>query len=386
MRIIKRCGSCGTHTTDCPTHGKSNLKFQGIVELGYQGGRRQRRTRTFDREAKARDWGATVEADARHGEYVEPSEQPLERYLEGWLETAHLGRKPSTVRSYKDAFTNHVYPVIGTYKLRELKAPTIRTVYTEMIAKGLTPKTAKNVHAGLRKALGDAVRDGLLRANPADHAFDGIKVTKKQLSSWSTDELGRFLSGLAQHRLADEFEFAALTGCRRGEVLGLRWADVDLDSGVVTIHQTVIRDGKNGIGISTPKSSHSSQPFTLEPGLVDMLKKHRVEQSQRRMALGAAWVDNDLIFDRGDGRWHDPDVMSQRFNALLDGLDVPTIRFHDLRHTIARSLLSSGNSAQLVSQLLRHHSPSFTLHQYGDVDQGQEAAAVADVRRAASGQ
>ena len=389
MRIVKRCRSCGHEVAagakDCPTHGGASLAFVAVVDLPRVGGKRRRKKRTFAREREAKAWAASLESQVRRHEYSEPSEQRLDDYLDGWLEASELRIKPSTLASYRTAFAKHIVPAIGHLRLREITAPDLRAIYAAMVRAGLSAKTARNTHVAARKALGDAVRDGLLTRNPADAAFD-LKVTKPRIRAWGPDDLSRFLAAIEGHKYARLFELMSLTGLRRGEGLGIPWSAVDLDATEITIEQTLIRDGDNGVAISpTPKSEESRRVVELDAGLVALIRAQRKDQLERRMTLGDGWTDTGLVFDRGDGRHIDPDVASQDFAKIVARAELPPLTIHQLRHTLATLMIEGGESIKVVQETLGHASASTTMDTYSSVRSGEKARAAAEIRKRITG-
>jgi integrase len=221
----------------------------------------------------------------------------------------------------------------------------------------------------------------LLRANPADAAFD-LKVTKPRIGAWGPEDLARFLEIIEGHKYSRTFELIAMSGMRRGEALGIPWSAVDLDAGTITIEQTLIRDGDNGVGISpTPKSEESRRVIELDADLVALLRTQRRDQLERRMVLGDGWIGSGLVFDRGDGHWIDPDTFSQTFARVVTRTGLPSIPLKGLRHTIATIMIEAGESIKLVQEMLGHADAATTMNVYSHVRSGQQARATADVRK-----
>jgi integrase len=245
-------------------------------------------------------------------------------------------------------------------------------------ASGLAPKTVHNVHICLRKALGDALADGRIRKNPADRAHAKPK-DRPEMLTWTGDELAAFLNLTAQERDFPLYQLAAATGMRRGELLGLRWREVDFDAGRVSIRQQWTRHG-SGLAFGPPKSEKSKRTIDIDTDTLAILRERRERQLFERRAWGAAYrTDLDLVFCDADGSPQDPSVIGRRFgrrvrDKALGG--IPAIRLHDLRHTHATLLLEDGVDVKTVSERLGHDSIQTTLELYGPVTPLMRASAA----------
>jgi integrase len=166
-----------------------------------------------------------------------------------------------------------------------------------------------------------------------------------------------------------------MTGMRRGEILGLRWIDVDIDHGTLAVVQARVR-GDRAVETTTPKTDRGRRSIDVDPITVNHLKRHRKRQIADRLEAGPAWTETDLVFTRTDGVPLDPDVISQRFNRIVKDAGLRRIRFHDLRHTQATLWLKSGEPTHVVSRRLGHASEAFTLRQYAHVLPGQQREAA----------
>jgi integrase len=183
------------------------------------------------------------------------------------------------------------------------------------------------------------------------------------MKMWTAGELRAFLEHSAEDRLYPAFLLACTTGARRGEIAGLRWRDVDLPGARLAVTQTLIALG-NKPAFSTPKTARSRRQIALDSGTVGALREHRVRQVEERLAWGPAYQDNDLVFCREDGAPLNPAVLSERFERLAREVDLPRLRFHDLRHTFASLALQAGIHPKVVSERLGHASVAITLDTY----------------------
>ena len=332
---------------------------------------------------------ASLQGELHRGTYVEPSRQTLGVFLDEWLPAMRSTIKPTTYTSYSHVLA-HARDRIGEVPLRDLGAPQLNALYAELLTAGrkdgsggLAPRTVRYCHTVLHRALRDAVRWGLLARNPtelADPPRESADAhdSKRGMQVWDADTLRAFLAATADHRLYPAFVLAASTGMRRGEVLGLRWQDVDLEAGRLSVAQGLVTVGYE-VQFSTPKTKRSRRRVELDPDTVAVLRSWRARQLAERMAWGPAWTDTGLVVTQEDGTWVHPHSLSAAFGrAVRSAPGVDPIRFHDLRHTHATLLLSANVHPKVVSERLGHATTAITLDTYSHVTEtmGREAAAT----------
>lgn len=249
---------------------------------------------------------------------------------------------------------------------------------------GLDPRTVNYVHTILHRAFRDAVRWGRLARNPAD-AADPPKGKPKSdaIKTWDAATLRSFLESTreAEDRLHPLWVVLATTGMRRGEALGLRWSDVDLDAGRLHLVQTIISiRGKASVG--EPKTLRGRRPIALDPATVAVLKAHRKTMLEERMQLGAAFSDEGLVFHRLDGRCLRPEGVSDTFKRTVNRLDLTPLTLKGLRHTWATLALEQGIHPRVVQERLGHSTIAVTLGIYSHVAptlHDEAAAIIADL-------
>ena len=230
----------------------------------------------------------------------------------------------------------------------------------------LSPKSVRNTHVVLRKALADAERLGLVIRNAAASAKPPV-VRRKEFRTWTADEVRRFFAEVADDRLLAAFVLFATTGMRRGEVLGLRWSDVDLGNAQLAVVHTLTTVDYQPV-ISTPKTKRSRRVVYLDATTIIHLGAHRQRQEIERQAAGPDWCDDlDLVFRDEFGRPLNPDWFSADFGRRLRSSELPKIRLHDLRHTHATLALKAGVHPKIVSERLGHSSIAVTLDLYSHV-------------------
>lgn len=233
---------------------------------------------------------------------------------------------------------------------------------------GLSPRTVAYVHTILHRAFKDAVRWGRLARNPADAADPPRGGRAAEVQAWDAETLRAFLARSLEE--ADRnyalWVLLATTGLRRGEALGLRWSDLDLDAGRVSIVQTVIQI-RAAVSISRPKTSRSRRSLTIDDGTVDALRSHRRTSSEQRLLVGADFADNDLVFRLPNGEPLHPDAVSATFQRQVRRYGLPTLTLHGLRHTWATLALESAVHPRVVQERLGHSTIAITLGIYSHV-------------------
>src|SRR5581483_1375970 len=279
-------------------------------ERSAEGSRRQRSKGGFSSKREAVAYLTTVLESLQSGTYVSPDRTTLGQYLlDLWLPAQKQRLRASTFDDYLRRVTTYIVPHIGGVRLQELDAARLDRFYAHLLTQGgaggrsLSPKTVRNVHVIVRKSLQDAVRKRLITRNPALDA-DAPRVPgpgEREMETWTPEELRVFLKAVRDHFLAPAFVLAASTGMRRGEVLGLRWSDVDLEARTVAVRQTVINVAYEVV-YSEPKTARGRRTISLDDPTVAVLREHRAKQRERRAAHEGSYEDHDLVFARDDGR------------------------------------------------------------------------------------
>lgn len=315
-------------------------------------------------------------------------------YLDEWLARRSSQLRPTTLRCYRQTVDCYLRPHLGRRRLSELDRRTLERVYARLLAAGganggaLAPRTVQLAHAVLHRALRDAQLDGLLEQNPAELARtptrDPHQVEVDDLQVWTAAQATRFLQRVDGHAWRGLWHLALGTGARRGELLGMRWQDVDLDRAQVTIRRalTVVD------GVARLLGTKTSQARTLSVGgsVVDALEQVRTDQVAARRGAGGAWRDRwGLVLTGPDGVHLDPMAVTREFRRLVRTLDVPVIRLHDLRHTHASLLLEQGVAAKVVSERLGHTTIAMTMDIYAHLLPAMDQDAAARLEAALHG-
>ncbi len=322
----------------------------------------------------------------RSGGALSSSTTTVEAFLDEWLKGQAPRLKETTWESYR-VVVNRVNARIGKVKVQSLTPLEIERFYSVLGESGshsggpLSVKSIRNTHTVLRKALSDAERLGLILRNPAASARPPADVRKEQ-KTWGSDELREFLETVAADRLYALYVLLATTGMRRGEALGLRWRDLDLDGAELHIVQTLVAINYQPV-VTTPKTKRSRRLIYLDEGTVGVLRSHRAAHRVERLAAGAVWdSNNDLVFCDELGGMLNPDWISRDFRIKIRQALLRDIRLHDLRHTYATLALKSGVHPKVVSERLGHATVGITLDLYSHVTPaiGRDAADVVAAR------
>ncbi|WP_432047099.1 site-specific integrase [Streptomyces asiaticus] len=334
-----------------------------------------------------------LKADSQKGVPVVTSKLSLGEFLTYWLaNVARLKVRPTTYAAYETLVRIYLAPGLGKKKLARLTARDIRTFLAttartcQCCAQGKdkarperkrrccalgkccksypSDRTVRFLLVLLRAALGHAVREDELPRNVAKNVELGMG-TKREIEPLTVEEGRRLLAAARGNRLWAAYELAVRIGLRRGEVLGLRWKDVDLADGTVTIRQTLQRVGGELL-IAAPKTQRSARRVALPTECVTALRARRAQQQGDRLAAGDKWKDNgsDLVFTTKHGTPIEPRNLNRAFTLLCEKAGVRLVRFHDLRHTCASLLHEQGADARMIMEVLGHSSIRVTMDIY----------------------
>ncbi len=326
--------------------------------------------------------------------YMSPTKLTIEQYLNQWLDGLRL--RPGTMQGYRRNARLHVVPYIGGIQLDKLTSTRLSTLYRQLEKdgfkrgnqagqQGLSPRTVQLVHTLVSSAMKAAVDDGLLIVNPGTRAKPptASEARPPEMSAWSTEQASAFLRWVKDNRDGwQEWHTLLFTGMRRGELVGLRWSDIDLDRATVSVGRSVgvvMLDGHRTMNIGQTKTA-KARVVDLDAGTVGVLREWR----KARGVVGLGLVrQSAYVFGQLDGGHMDPDTLSSRFVRHLTsagralGTDaVPVVRVHDLRHTHATALLRAGTPVKVVSERLGHSDVMTTLRVYQHVMPGMQAQAA----------
>jgi integrase len=291
--------------------------------------------------------------------------QTVAAFLDRWLrDVVKPSVRPKTYDSYLQVVKLYIIPGVGAHQLTGLQPQHVQAMINARLAAGLSPRTVQYLRAILRRALGQALKWGLVARNVAT-LVDPPKSERREMRALSPDEAGRFLAAAQGDRLEALYRVALSIGLRQGEILGLRWEDVDLDGGRLAVRKQLQRiDGKPRL--VDLKTRQSRRTISLPTTLTRALRAHRARQNEERLLLGEKWLGEGwgLVFTSTIGTPLDPRNLTDRYKKLLASADLPAIRFHDLRHSCASLLIAQGVPMEIVKETLGHSQISLTINTY----------------------
>jgi integrase len=309
---------------------------------------------------------------SRHG-WRGPSRLTVADYLRWeWLPGVDIERAATTAALYRTIVEAYLIPRIGGMRLDALSPAVLTSLYADLLRSGarggkpLAPKSVRHVHTTLRKALADAVEARHIAYNPAQSAKAPKVAPTKDPTAWTAQELARFLAQVAGDRLEALWVLAASSGMRRGELLGGRWTDVDLEAGELKVRQTLVAYGSLRV-LKEPKTAASRRTIPLDPRAAAALKLHRKAQAAEKLAAGPAYEDKGLVFADEIGDPLAPESISAAFKRHVREAGLPKLTIHGLRHTYATLGLEAGVDVLYVAGLLGHSSPAITMGIYQHV-------------------
>ncbi len=306
----------------------------------------------------------------------------VEDFLKIWLDGITPVMRPQSMRRYRQAMEDHVMPVLGRRRLTQLLPEDVQRLYAQKLASGLSAPTVRIVHFVLHRALRDAERWGRCARNVAD-LVDPPRLPRKEAPVLTPEQARRVLDAARGHRFEVIFHMALRTGLRRGELLALRWRDVDPDAGIVRVTGTLqpVPLGAEPI-IAEPKSRSARRSISVDPSLAAMLRQHKRLQTAQQAAAGTEWFDGDFIFTNDLGRPIAPMTLLRDWYLLLESIGLPRVPFHTARHTAATLMLSSGVSPRVAAERLGHSTVSITLDRYSHVTESLRRDAAMAIDRA----
>jgi integrase len=350
-----------------------------------QTGKRRRKWHSFKgtkREAQVES--AKLIAAVQTGNYLEPNKITLATLLARWLDHMKSQVTPKSHERYSGIVNQNLNPALGPVLITKLKPVQISAAYSAALASGrrdgaggLAPRTVGHMHRVLKQALGQAVRWELLTRNPAD-AVDPPKVDWKPMQTYDLPQTVEVIEAVRDTPMLIPTVLAVLCGLRRGEICALRWRNVDLIAGQISVVES-LEQTKAGLRFKSPKSG-KGRTVALSATVVDELRSHRVKRAQELLRLGKGLSDDDLVIAHADGSVVQPIYISQHWARTIKATQLAHLRFHDLRHAHATHLLANGIHPKVASERLGHSKVGITLDLYSHVIPGmqEDAAAMVD--------
>jgi integrase len=345
---------------------RGDRRWCAIVDLGWENGKRRRKYFYGKTRSEAADAVHKAIHAKSQGLPIAIERQKLGQFLENWLEQSVRPRvRPRTYESWLLIVRRHIIPTLGVIPLQKVSPQHIRSLLNKKLEDGLSAQTVRHIRTVLRRALGEAVKFEQVVRNAAA-LVDGPRIPHHEIHPLTPEEARVFLESARGERLEALYSVALAVGLRRGEALGLRWNDIDLDGRTLTVSQTVQRtNGK--LQFLEPKTQRSRRTISIPYTVVSALRGHRRRQLEERLAAGPRWQDFGLVFTTRLGTPLEPRNVHRDFKRILARAGVPNQRFHDLRHAAASLLLAQGVSPRVVMELLGHSRIGITMDTYSHV-------------------
>jgi integrase len=321
-----------------------------------------------------------------------PDRVSVSAFLDEWLAGIEHELAPTTAALYRTICTTYISPRIGARRLDSITAKDLTDLYAALSKGGgrggkpLAPKTVRHVHGVLRRAFGYAVEARHVTWNPAAaakppkmrHGVVGADTV------WNADEVRTFLASASEDRLAPLWVLAASSGMRRGELLGVRWGDLDLDGATLQVRSSRVAFGALQV-TKEPKTTRSRRTIPLPDRTVEALRTWKARQARERLAAGTAYADLGLVFADELGGYLSPSATSKAFGRLVKAASLPRITLHQVRHSFATIALEQGIDVLYVSELLGHSSAAITQTVYQHSRPERVRAAVDTISKAIEG-
>lgn len=351
--------------------GREYTHWEARLTVGVDPGTGKQIRRSFSgktqREVREKMQAAAVAVN--DSTYQEPTKLTVSDWLDVWLSEYTGDVKPLTRSTYKNKVESAIKPALGAVKLQALKAPQIQKTLNGLQRgtsgrKPLSAKTVRDIYGILHRALGQAVEVGYLRINPSD-ACKLPRVERAEIKPLDEAQTAAFLNAIHGQPFERLFIVDLLTGLRQGELLGLRWKDVDFDAGTVTVAQQLLKSKeKGGAYFFGSLKNDKTRLLTPAPSVMKALREQRRVQTEWRLKAGELWEDSGLVFTDELGHHLSHVTVRKHFKKAVESIGIPEARFHDLRHSFAVNSLQAGDSPKIVQENLGHATAAFTLDVY----------------------
>ncbi|MFI0844401.1 tyrosine-type recombinase/integrase [Mesorhizobium sp. IMUNJ 23232] len=364
---------------------RSPGKWAIVLDVYDENGKRKRKWHTFETKSrrKAEEECARLIAEIRGGNYLEPSKLAFGEYLERWLTHMKSQVSPRTHERYSEIVRKNIVPLIGSVILTKLKPAKISDAYATALASGrrkgeggLAPTTVVYMHRLIKHALAQAVKWELLNRNPAD-AVSPPKVERGTMNTYDMPQTAELVESVRGTRMLIPIVLGVLCGLRRGEIVALRWRNVDFDKGSLSIVESA-EQTKEGVRYKPPKSG-KGRAVALSPTVLEELRVHRLRQAEELLRIGIRQTEANFVYAREDGEPLQPRSLTQYWMKAVGKMELPRVRFHDLRHAHATHMLVNGVHPKVASERLGHSRVGITLDLYSHVLPGMQEDAASRV-------
>jgi integrase len=337
--------------------------------------RGKRHGKTFKHKADALAWLREMQNQLDLGYDIQEGNLTLEKYLPQWLDRRKTSLSPSTVYQYGQIMRDHIIPHIGEIRLKDLRLDRIERLYSDLLDSNIGVRTIRLTHAVLHNALNKAIKYGLIVRNPAQGA-DLPEYSHSEMHVLDASQVNQFLVAAQNSQYKALYYLAIHTGMRQGELFGLKWTDIQWQTGVMYVQRQVKWVPGQGWGFKDTKTKSGRRTIKLGEGTLQVLRLHREQQATNKVVAGDRWKEHGLVFPSLVGTPSNPSNLRKDFLKFLQEAGLHKIRFHDLRHTAASLMLNNGVPPIVVSKILGHSKPSITLDVYGHLYQEMQTDAA----------
>ncbi|GEM04961.1 site-specific integrase [Halolactibacillus miurensis] len=352
MAYIRKRGKTWSYTVDT-----------GIDPVN--GRRRQKTTSGFKTKKEAELAAAKVESEVVDSSYVEVTKETFDKIAQEYFEVVAKNKmRESTYENRLSSYNNRIKDRLGKMKIKDIKPIHVQNFYNGLIEEQLTTSFVRTLHNLISSIFKYAHRYDYIKVNIMDKV-DAPIPKAKEMHTWTLEEVNTFLELAKDYDTYIIYYLAIYTGMRRGEILGLRWKDIDFDNNKIHVTQNLVLVN-NEMKIQEPKTKGSKRQIALTSAEMLELKKHRIKKA----------FETDLVVSTSIGTPYHPRNLLRNFNTLLDKCNVTKIRFHDLRHTHATLMLKLGENPKVVSERLGHSKVSITLDTYSHVMPDMQSASA----------
>jgi integrase len=361
---------------------KGNLTRRGErswrlkYDLASNGKRETRYVTLKGTKAQAQAEAAKILASVATGLHVDPSTETVAALVERWLrDWADANVSNQTWAGYAQMLRKHLVGRVGAMPIQKLRAADLQAVYAAMAADGLADRTRLHLHRIVHVMLKHAMQWGIVPRNVAD-MVDAPRVRAQEIEILTAGEVQNLLETLRDKPLYAVTAVALATGLRRGELLALRWQDIDLDGGVLRVERALEETQRGGLAFKSPKTRYGRRTITLPMSTVAVLREHRKAQQEHRLQFGLGKAGPDaLVFPDWDGAPRSPRALTLEWGKMAKAASL-TVSFHSLRHTHASMLIADGLDVLSLSRRLGHGSAAITLGVYGHLFKPDDRAAA----------
>ena len=324
------------------------------------------RQRYFNTEGEAADALNEMLYELRHGTIITEKDQTVRQHFEHWLEVHKSKIRFSSYLRYRVTLDKHIFPALGHLSLQQLSARDIDTLYVRKLEEGLAPATIEVIHRVIKMALKQAVRWRLITRNVCEDVTPPRETQSHERQIVTPEQAQQLLAAAKGHRLEAMITLTLATGMRRGELLALKWQDIEFKQKRLHVRRSANRL-PGGYRVTDPKTARGKRMITLPQFVLEALGQHRIRQLEAKLKAGPKWEEHDLVFCNMYGRFLNTSNLQVLFSTLLKQAGLPHMRLHDLRHSAATILLAMGVPIKVVQELLGHSSITITLNVYGHV-------------------